>query len=300
MRANYLMSGVAHGMRRNLLMTVALVLITAVSLVFLGSAFLTSTEISRFRKLYENRLNVSIYLCADKTVSCTHKVTPTERKALQQQLQSDPLITSVSFVSEQQAYERGKQVLDPAIAQFIEPGQLPSSFTIKLKDTQRDYDAVRQKYESQQGVDNVQNQDASIETILNIIDSARLMSIVGAIVVLFCAVIMMAITIQVAAQQRRAETNIMRLVGASRWMTQLPFIIEAMISAAIGGVLAIIALWGGKQFVLNSIFRTQVSRGVIPDLSAGDVLLAGGACLLVGVVLAAVTAAVTLRAYVRL
>jgi cell division transport system permease protein len=111
---------------------------------------------------------------------------------------------------------------------------------------------------------------------------------------------MMAITIQVAAQQRRAETNIMRLVGASRWMTQLPFIIEAMIAAAIGGVLAIIALWGGKQFVLNSIFRTQVSRGVIPDLSASDVLLAGGACLLIGVVLAAVTAAVTLRAYVRL
>jgi cell division transport system permease protein len=300
MRANYVMSGVAHGMRRNLLMTIALVLITAVSLVFLGSAFLTSTEISRFRKLYENRLNVSIYLCADKTVSCTHKITPAERNALQKRLQADPLISSVSFVSEQQAYERGKQVLDPAIAQFIEPGQLPSSFTIKLKDTQKDYDAVRQKYEEQQGVDNVQNQDASIETILNIIDSARLMSIVGAIVVLFCAVIMMAITIQVAAQQRRAETNIMRLVGASRWMTQLPFIIEAMISAAIGGVLAIIALWGGKQFVLNSIFRTQVSRGVIPDLSASDVLLAGGACLLIGVVLAAVTAAVTLRAYVRL
>jgi cell division transport system permease protein len=277
-------------------MTIALVLITAVSLVFLGSAFLTSTEISRFRKLYENRLNVSIYLCADKTASCTHKITPAERNALQQRLQADPLISSVSFVSEQQAYERGKQVLDPAIAQFIEPGQLPSSFTIKLKDTQKDYDAVRQKYEEQQGVDNVQNQDASIETILNIIDSARLMSIVGAIVVLFCAVIM----IQVAAQQRRAETNIMRLVGASRWMTQLPFIIEAMIAAAIGGVLAIIALWGGKQFVLNSIFRTQVSRGVIPDLSASDVLLAGGACLLIGVVLAAVTAAVTLRAYVRL
>ena len=156
------------------------------------------------------------------------------------------------------------------------------------------------KYEKQPGVDNVQNQDASIETILNIIDSARLLSIVGAVVVLFCAVIMMAITIQVAAQQRRAETSIMRLVGASRWMTQLPFIIEAMIAAAIGGVLAIVALWGGKQFVLNSIFRTQVSRGVIPDLSASDVLLAGGACLLIGVVLAAITAAVTLRAYVRL
>lgn len=299
MRANYLMSGVAQGMRRNLLMTIALVLITAVSLVFLGSALLASKEISRFRKLYENRLNVSIYLCVDKSGTCAHKVTDAERKALLKQLQADPLITSVSYVSEQQAYDRAKQIFDPSIAQFIEPGQLPSSFTVKLKN-QADYNAFRDKHETATGVDQVQNQDASIKTILDIIDSVRLMSIVGAIVVLFCAVIMMTITIQVAAQQRRPETNIMRLVGASRWMTQLPFIIEAMIAAAIGGVLATAALWGGKRFVLNSVFHTQVSRGVIPDLSTSDVLLVGAGCLGVGVVLAAITAAVTLRAYVRL
>ena len=111
MRANYVMSGVAHGMRRNLLMTIALVLITAVSLVFLGSAFLTSTEISRFRKLYENRLNVSIYLCADKTATCTHKVTTAERGALQRQLQSDPLITSVSLISKTSLSESGTQAV---------------------------------------------------------------------------------------------------------------------------------------------------------------------------------------------
>jgi cell division transport system permease protein len=299
MRANYLMSGVAHGMRRNLLMTIALVLITAVSLVFLGSAFLASKEIDRFRGLYENRLNVSIYLCVDNHAPCAHRVTPAERAAVQKALQSDPLIASVSYVSEQQAFDRAKQIFDPSIAQFIEPGQLPSSFTVKLKH-QDDYNAVRDKHESQPGVDSVQNQDASIKTILDIIDSVRLMSIVGAIVVLFCAVIMMTITIQVAAQQRRNETSIMRLVGASRWMTQLPFIIEAMIAAAIGGILATAALWGGKRFVLNSVFHTQVSRGVIPDLSTPDVLGVGGGCLLIGVVLAAITAAVTLRAYVRL
>ena len=53
---------------------------------------------------------------------------------------------------------------------------------------------------------------------------------------LICAILLIAITIQVAAQQRRTETSIMRLVGASRWMTQLPFMLEAMIAAAIGGV----------------------------------------------------------------
>jgi cell division transport system permease protein len=43
-----------------------------------------------------------------------------------------------------------------------------------------------------------------------------------------------------------------------------------------------------------------VSHGVLPDLSINDVLIASGESILVGVVLAVVTAYVTLRAYVRL
>jgi cell division transport system permease protein len=110
----------------------------------------------------------------------------------------------------------------------------------------------------------------------------------------------MAITIQVAASQRRTETTIMRLVGAARWMTQLPFMIEAVVAAAVGGLLAVIALWAGTRFVLNGIFRDQVGRGIVPDLSNNDVLVTGGICVAAGVALSRVTALVTLRAYVRI
>src|SRR5206468_3256165 len=129
---------------------------------------------------------------------------------------------------------------------------------------------------------------------------SRIGALAFALVVLVAAILLMAITIQVAAAQRRNETNIMRLVGASRWMTQLPFIIEAVITAVIGALLTIPALWFSKRFVLNGIFSTPVSNKVLPDLSLGDVLIASGAAAAVGIVLATLTAYVTLRAYVRL
>jgi cell division transport system permease protein len=301
MRTNYVLSGVRTGLRRNLLMTVSLITITAVSLVFLGTALLANTEITRFRRDYDNKLNVSIYLCgATATTRCAHTITDAERETLSGALTKDPRIVSVSYVSVDQAYQRARQVLDPSLTAYLEPGQLPASYTVRLGNTGRDYAAVAAAYANTPGVDQVQNEDDSIKTILRLLDGARLASIIGAIVVMLSAVGLMAITIQVAASQRRTETTIMRLVGAARWMTQLPFMIEAVVAAAIGGLVAIVALWAGTRLVLNGIFRDQVGRGIVPDLSINDVLLAGGICLIASVVLSAITAVVTLRAYVRI
>jgi len=63
MRASFVMSGVGQGLRRNVLMSIALIMITFVSLYFLGGALLTQKEIAKFRSKYEDKLNVSIFLC---------------------------------------------------------------------------------------------------------------------------------------------------------------------------------------------------------------------------------------------
>src|SRR5919204_956572 len=236
MRANFVMSGVRHGLRRNLVMTIALVLTTAISLFFLGGSILTSMEIDKFRKKYEGNLNVSVYLCGTtKTATCTHAVTPAEKAALQRKLSSDSLVKSVTFISKQQAYNSNKDLLGPDAAKFITPDDFPDSFVLALRNIRTDYPIIRQNYENQPGVEVVQNENESLKTILNIFDSARVGALAFAILILVCAVLLMAITIQVAASQRRNETSIMRLVGASRWMTQLPFVIEAEVAALVGG-----------------------------------------------------------------
>jgi cell division transport system permease protein len=303
MRASFVMSGVASGLRRNLSMTVALVLNTAIALAFAGGALLVSKEITKFKANYENKLNVSIYLCG-KTNSpaspCKHAITDAERRALQSKLQSDPRVKAVTFVDEAGSYQRGKKILPPEDAKFLTPGVLPALFIVKLNDLKKDYKGVASSYATATGVDDVQNQSDSLKALLTIFDKSRIGAAIVAIAIMICAMLLMANAIQVAASQRRAETGIMRLVGASRWMVQLPFMIEAVIAAAIGGVVAIILDWVGKLLILDGIFKQQVEHNVLPSLNGNDVLVAGGAGALVGLALAAVTAFVTLRLLVRL
>jgi cell division transport system permease protein len=306
MRANFVMSGVTEGLRRNLLMTVALVLTTAVSLSFVAAAILTGKEIHLFEKKYKEKLVVQVYLCQDSsaksavTNTCTSGVSEAQVASLRTQFTNDPSVESIEFVDEKQAYEIGQRTLPPAEAKFLQLGDLPASFAVKLKNIKTQYEPFAEKYAKSPGVFSVQNEDPSIKTILDLFNGALLAAIIAAAVVLLSAVILIAITIQVAAAQRRNETSIMRLVGAARWMTQLPFLIEAVIGAAVGGIIAIVAVWLGKHYLLNVLLKTSVDNKVIPDLSTNDILVAGGASLLTGILLAAITAYATLRLYVRL
>jgi cell division transport system permease protein len=301
MRASFVMSGVWDGIRRNATMTIALILSTAIALAFVGAAILANTEITRFKKDYEGQLNVSVYLCA-KTHQppCTGKTTPAQTQQLEQELKAYPAVTSVKYVSEKEQYQRAIQIEPPNVARLTHVGDLPASFTVKLQNIDKDYDAFAATFGSKPGVSGVTNEIKTIRTLLSIINGARLFSIAIAVVVLIASILLIANTIQVAAAQRRNETSIMRLVGASRWMTELPFMLETIIATTVGGLIAFGLVALGKYYVLGGIFPRQVESGVIPNLDINDVLIASGAGLIGGIVLSAVTAFITLRTYVRL
>lgn len=305
MRTSYLMSGVATGLRRNASMTVALVLSTAIALFFLGGALLINQEIAKTQTAYKDKINVSIYLCTATSnqtpgSNCKHAVTDSERQALQSRLQSDPQITGVEYINADEATAIAKQRLGAKVVDEAGPGAIPSSFTIKLKDLRNDYAPVAARYAKAAGVEQVQNQDVSLKTMLRLFDTGRVGSFVMAFIVGICALLQMANTIQVAAQQRRNETGIMRLVGASRWMTQLPFVIEAMVAAAVGAALAMVGNWIAKLVFLDGLLGDQVRSRILQPIVGNDILLAGGVGLIAGVILAAGTAWATLRLYVRL
>jgi cell division transport system permease protein len=301
MRASFVLSGVWDGIRRNATMTIALILSTAIALAFAGAAILANTEIARFKKDYEGQLNVSVYLCArTHQAPCTEATTPSQTSQIEQQLRAYPAVRSVKYVSEKEQFQRAVQIEPPNVARLTRVGDLPASFTVKLRDIAKDYDAFAATFTSKAGVSGVTNEIKTIRTLLSIINGARLFSIAIAVVVLIASILLIANTIQVAAAQRRNETSIMRLVGASRWMTELPFMLETIIATAIGGLIAFGLVALGKYYVLGGIFPHQVESGVIPNLNITDVLIASGAGLIGGVVLSAITAFITLRTYVRL
>lgn len=325
MRANFVLSGVAAGIRRNATMTIALILNTAIALGFVGAAILASTEITKFRAAYADKLRVQVYLCTSiahdsqireralmvkerqdpRPITCAkgQKTSPAETAAVKARLNKDPRVKSFSYIDEERAFTLGLEHSDPASRIQLEKlgvGTLPASFSVQLANLQNDYNGFANDYNQMRGVDQVNNQINTIKPLLSLMDSVRWLSIVVALVVLVASVLLIGNTIQVAANQRRNETGIMRLVGASRWMTELPFIIEALVATVIGGLIAIGFVAIGKYVVLDRILGAQTASGVIPNLNTNDVLVAGGAGLAAGLVLSALTAFVTLRTYVRL
>ncbi|MDT4917240.1 MAG: cell division transport system permease protein, partial [Pseudonocardiales bacterium] len=109
MRANFVLSGVATGIRRNMTMTIALILSTAIALAFVGAAILADREIAHFKHDYESKLNVSIFLCQKPIVAaapadpCQARYTDEEKTAIATKLAADPLVQTVTFVSEKEA-----------------------------------------------------------------------------------------------------------------------------------------------------------------------------------------------------
>ena len=327
MRANFVLSGVATGIRRNMTMTIALILSTAIALAFVGAAILADREIANFKHDYEGKLNVSLYLCPPPVQglkpigNCAAMLSQAETNAkknktkvddewrtlwtqekdtLSAKLNRDPIVTSISFVSEQEAVDRYRKTVPPLVAKTTQVGDLPASFTIKLQNIKTDYDKFVTEYKDEPGVSGTTNESTVLKTLLNVIDGVRLFSIMIAIVVLIASILLIANTIQVAAAQRKNETSIMRLVGASRWMTELPFMLETVVATFVGGLIALLLITLGKEFVLNNVFKVPVQNGVIPNLSTNDILVAGGLGIIAGIVLSAVTAFATLRLYVRL
>jgi cell division transport system permease protein len=147
------------------------------------------------------------------------------------------------------------------------------------------------------GVAQVVDQRALLDRFFKLLNGFQVAALAIAAVQVFAAILLISNTIRVAAFSRRRETGIMRLVGASNWSIQLPFILEAAIAGLIGGVLAALVLIGFQAFFVQDIlvpaFRFTAWVGW------GDVWRIVPILLLTGTLIAAVASFVTLRRYLR-
>jgi cell division transport system permease protein len=256
MRAKFVLSEVATGLFRNVTMTIAMVLTTAISLALLGAGGLILTQVGKMKDLFYYRLEVSIFMKQD--------VTPDQRDALRERLASDPLVANTVYENKEEAYSRFREQFkdSPELVQNVRPDALPESFRVKLVDPTK-YEQAAQRYAAQPGVERVVDQRRILDRLFGILDTLRSGALVIALVQGFAALLLIGNTIQVAAYSRRREVAIMRLVGASNWYIQLPFVLEAALAGLVGAVLG----WGALvvvKFAFVDRMLHSAFTGVIP------------------------------------
>jgi cell division transport system permease protein len=275
-------------------MTVAMILTTAISLGLMGTGLLIAGMISDMKEIYYDKVQVSIFLADD--------VTDDQRSAIEQQLSDSPEVASYIYESKDEAYARFQQQFSqqPELVQNTPVDALPESFRVELVNPER-YEVVAAEFpNAQNGVDQVRDEGDFLDRLFSLLNGARNATIAVAVVQALAALLLISNTIQLAAFNRRNETNIMRLVGASRWYTQLPFILEAALAGLIGALLAVGGLVLTKVLFVDKTLAGPIKAGIIPPVDWEAIAFISPIIAAAGVGLAGVAAYVTLRLYVRL
>jgi len=302
MRAQFVFHEVWIGLRRNLTMTVALIVVVAISLSLLGTGLLFVKQVDNTRSYWQSRVQLSVYLCTGSSLGGTcaknGAVTPAERASIQNELEQTHDILSIQYVTQSQAWAQFRQEFanNQPIVKYTSQDQIPSSFEIRLKNTEADAATVTSVIDGAPGVSEVVNDASILDQFYRLLDEARNAVAVIAIFLLVAAILLVANTIRLSAFNRRRETSIMRLVGASNFYVQLPFLVEGMIAGLIGWLLATGLLIGVKSLLLNSL-QSVFPYGV--QLSTADLVEVIIVAMITGLLICGSTSFLTLRRYLR-
>lgn len=301
MRSNFVLQEIWIGLRRNLTMTVALIVVVAISLSLLGTGLLFIKQVSSTRTYWQSKVEISVYLCtADSAnTNCHGQYTPAQYAQINQTLNSmTTQVQSVVFQTQAQAYTQFKQFFanDQAYVSTVKASDIPASFEVKLRDPERDYNIVYSAVNGTPGVDLVVNEMTILDKFYKLLDGLRNAVVIVALILVVAAVLLVSNTIRLSAFNRRRETGIMRLVGASNLYIQMPFLLEGVIAGLLGWVLAAGLLIGVKSLLLNNL-QQYFSYNV--GLSTGDLVQVIVLAMCVGVLLCGVTSFLTLRRYLR-
>ncbi|WP_017612167.1 permease-like cell division protein FtsX [Nocardiopsis salina] len=303
MRAQFVLSETWIGLRRNLTMTVSVITTVAISLALFGAGLLVNQQVSEMRNYWDQRITLTVYMCNEISPApdCQEDgpATAEDRENMESILDDQAEVADYDFLSEAEAWQDFQERLGSthdALAGAAQEGDLPENFRVQLTDPD-EYDTVRNAVEGAPGVDSVSDDQSVLEQFFGLLDGLKWAALVLAGVQLAAAALLIGNTIRLSAYSRRRETGIMRLVGASNFYIQLPFLLEGAIAGLIGGIIA-------SGFIVATRFTllTQIEGWFQFDvaLGTGSLLYVIGMSIILGVLLCTITSFLTLRRYLKI
>ncbi len=301
MRIQYVLQEIGHGLRRNLTMVIAVIVSTAVALTMLGAGLLMWQQTKAMEGYWYGKVQIAVYMCNQNDVgnarNCTSAVTPTQQSAIEAQLKKTPNVEQVILETQAQAFQHYEQEYGKtALGQNATQDFLESDYRVKLDDPSK-YQIVEGAVGGMPGVASVVDEQQLLQPLFTFIHIAEYTAVGVATVMLVLAFLLIFNTVRLSAFSRRRETGIMRLVGASNFYIQMPFLLEGAVAGLFGGLLASGVLIGIKAFFIDGIVAPHLTS--IQFIGWGPFVFIIPLLLAAGVMMAVVASAFTLRKYLR-
>lgn len=290
------------GLRRNASMTLAVIVTMWVSLTLFGAGLMTAQQVDRFKDDWYDRVEISVFLCVPDSrggnCEAGESVTDAQRTEIEAALKGNPEVAEVFYETKEQAYAQFREYYannDP-ILKATTVDKMQDSFRVKLKNPE-EYQGVVSAVSGMPGVQLVQDLRKILDPMFTWLNLARWATVGLSALLLLAAALQIGNTIRMAAYSRRREIGIMRLVGASDWYIMLPFLLESLIAAIGGAVLACLTLAAVQQFVI--IGKAQAEIQTIRWIEWPHVGVAMASLAVVAVVLSIIPTLIATRRFLR-
>jgi cell division transport system permease protein len=275
LKVDYAVQETITNLRRNAFMTVASILVAAVSLYLVGGVLLGRFAINRILDLQTRKVEVAVFLST--------QVSSDERDSIRKDLLAMPEVASVIFESKGDAFTRFKQIFrdQPEIIENTTADALPESFRVKLHDPQQ-FEIVRDRLSGRPGILQIQDYRSLLRQFFGVVNDIGRIGLVLVVLLALAAAMIIGTTIRIAIYSRRKEIAIMKLVGASNWFIRVPFMFEGVIHGILGAATAIVLLLATRPFfikVAEHIKFLHVNVSNLEIIQYGLWLLVGGILL---------------------
>ncbi len=253
MQLRYTFTELGQGLRRNLSMHVAVVLTLFVSLTMVGIGLLLNAQRVTTTEAIGSQLEITVWLCRtnDDNPSCSSEASTSQKDAILKVVEDNPEVESSRTESKLVAFEKVKEQQGPELFEGPNPiltaDAMPESVWVTLKNP-KEFEGITSAVVGLDGVSKITDQRELVSRIFRVLDVMKWSSLGVAAALIVTALLLVGNTIRLAAMARRREIGIMRLVGASNFYIMLPFLFEALVTAAIGAALTAGALAAFMHF----------------------------------------------------
>jgi cell division transport system permease protein len=285
-RISYALRETWVSFRRNITLTAAAVVTSAVSLLLVGSTFLIQSAFDNLLTRWKGDVELIVYVRSDADV--------TQIDVIRGALESQPSIIDVSklrYLNQAESYAEAEKLFagDPGTLRLLTPENIPSQF--KVVPISQDSNLIRElgeQFRNIPGVREVAYAQDVFDVVARVSQFIRVATTVMSIVLLVVAVALIWNTVRTAMFARRREIEVMKLVGATNWFIRIPFMLEGLLQGVIGGVLSCLGLWGLNTAWSGAVADfndTELAALVVTDGYMGFVMVI---LLLIGAIAGAV------------
>ncbi|HSV38161.1 MAG TPA: permease-like cell division protein FtsX [Nocardioidaceae bacterium] len=297
MQLTYVFSELGNGLRRNISMTVAVITTIFVSLTLVGLGLLLNKQADLIEKYWGDRLQITVFMCAPSSpeANCIEgKANDAQKASVVAVLDGNAEVKNYRFETSEEAFSKFRSLYENkegetsrAVLESVSATDFPESYWVTLKDPQK-FQGVKSEVLGLKGVSEVRDLRDVLKPLYTIISGLQFGAIGVAAFLVIAAILQVGNTIRLAALARRREIGIMRLVGASSWYIQLPFLLEALFAALIGVAIASLAIVGFMAVVIYGVLGDST---IVPWVGWGDSV---GVMMVIGMLGVAMTLVPTL------